>query len=145
MYVAEEALNGPLHAGDSDVIHVLQDEIRRTLTREAVLVSPLGLGGHVDHQLTRQVAEGLEQGAWYYADFPYVLRDKNYFDQLEKDGWTSRVFPISPSGLAAWTDAISAHASQISTFWESDQAMRQAVADYLNSTGGVRLWRRPAA
>jgi hypothetical protein len=47
--------------------------------------------------------------------------------------------------MTAWMDSISAHASQISTFWENDLAMRQVVADYLDSNRGIRLWKKPRA
>jgi hypothetical protein len=63
---------------------------------------------------------------------------------MEEEGWTNQLIPISPQGLTAWTDSISAHASQISTFWENEHAMQQAVANYLKSNGGVHLWKKPA-
>ena len=56
-----------------------------------------------------------------------------YWEQLEGEGWTSQLFPISEDGLAAWVDSIRAHASQVSTFWADDLAMRQAVTNYLHS------------
>ncbi len=144
MYNSEAALNGMLQAGDLHIIQSLQEEMRHSLDRKSIFVCPLGLGNHVDHQLTRLAAEGLEHELWYYADFPYVLRNKTCLEQMEEEGWTSRVFLISPHGLTAWTDSISAHASQISTFWENELAMQQAVEDYLYSNGGVRLWKKPA-
>lgn len=142
MYSSEAALNGALQPGDIKTIHTFQIELSQFLPSEANLVCPLGLGNHVDHQLTRRVAEGLALDLWYYADFPYLLEDKTHVKQLVGDGWVSQVFPISSKGLAAWMDSISAHASQISTFWENDLAMRQAVADYLDSNCGVSLWKK---
>jgi LmbE family N-acetylglucosaminyl deacetylase len=143
MYASEAALNGALQPGDLQVIQRLLEEIRQAQVSPSVFISPLGLGNHVDHQLTRQAAEGLECDLWYYADFPYVLHNKTQLNQMEAAGWASHIFPISPGGVEAWTDSISAHASQISTFWENILSMRQAVADYLESTGGVRLWKKP--
>ena len=98
----------------------------------------------MDHQLTRRVAEGLGHPLWYYADYPYVLRCTQQLAQMEQEGWISQLFPISADGLAAWMDAISAHGSQISTFWANDLDMRQAITDYLYANGGIRLWKKPA-
>jgi LmbE family N-acetylglucosaminyl deacetylase len=145
MYADEAALNGLLQAGDYQVIQSLQDWIIRPQELDAIFVCPLALGNHVDHQLTRRAAEGTNLSLWYYADYPYVLKCISQLEQMEAEGWVSQVFPISQDGLEAWLDSISAHASQISTFWENDLAMRQAVADYLHSNGGIRLWRKPAA
>ncbi len=145
MYAAEAALNGALQAGDDQVIQSLMEELEQSVDASAELVSPLGLGNHVDHQLTRRAVEDLGRPLWYYADFPYVLRNNTFWEQLEGEGWISRLFPITKGGLAAWVDAISAHASQVSTFWADDPAMRHEVADYLLSNGGIRLWRKPGA
>jgi len=127
------------------VILSLQREILKFLPPDATVVCPLGLGNHVDHQLTRQVAEELDCQVRYYPDYPYVLRCKSQLDRMEQEGWLSRVLPISSDGLSAWMDSISAHRSQISTFWASDHEMRQAITDYLHSNSGVRLWEKPVA
>jgi len=52
MYASETALNGDLHPGDFQTIDRLRDVLQQALPPEAVVVCPLGLGRHVDHQLT---------------------------------------------------------------------------------------------
>jgi LmbE family N-acetylglucosaminyl deacetylase len=143
MYASEEALNGPIHPGDTASIATLREELKLALPVDATLICPLALGNHVDHQLIRLAAEGLKQLAWYYADFPYVSRDETQLWQLAREGWLSQVFLLSPQGLEAWIYSIQAHASQINTFWEDELAMRQAVTHYFLENGGIRLWRPP--
>lgn len=145
MYAEEAALNGPLDQGDSCIIPELAQELLAAIPADTTVVCPLALGAHVDHQLTRLAAEQLGQKLCYYADFPYVLRCQAQIEQMIALGWDSQTFPVSPDGLAAWQDAISAHRSQISTFWSSDLEMRQAIAAYLKVAGGVRLWSQPAS
>lgn len=143
LYSSESALYGPLQPGDSHIITALQEDLKRFIQPDMVIVSPLGLGSHVDHQLTRLALERLGCVSWYYADYPYVLNNRAQVDDMEQQGWTNQVFPISPEGLAAWQDSIAAHGSQISTFWSSENAMRQAVAAYLQADNGIRLWKQP--
>ncbi|MFZ2095078.1 MAG: PIG-L family deacetylase [Anaerolineales bacterium] len=145
MYASESALNGPLHPGDDQLMQDLSEQLRMSLKSDTVVVCPLALGTHVDHQLTRQAAEEAGLIRWYYADFPYVIRDKAQLEQLEQEGWASQVFPISQDGLAAWQDSINAHRSQISTYWLDELAMRRAITEYLSWYNGIRLWRKPAA
>jgi LmbE family N-acetylglucosaminyl deacetylase len=145
LYASEISLNGPLHPGDIPLVKVLTRKLLQSLPSNAILVSPLALGNHVDHQLTRQAAEGTGLVRWYYADFPYVLHCREQLDQLEQSGWLSQVFPISPASLTAWQDAISAHSSQISTFWTDELAMRQSVSNYMDWYQGLRLWRKPVS
>ena len=45
------------------------------LTNEDVILSPLGVGGHVDHEITRLAAENFEQPlVLYYEDCPYSFQ-----------------------------------------------------------------------
>lgn len=144
MYASEAALNGSLHPGDAQVLYTLVNLLSRSLSPEVLVISPLALGDHVDHQLTRQAAERLGLRPWYYADYPYVLRFEEQLRHMHQADWVSQVFPISQAGLDAWQDSIAAHGSQISTFWPNEPAMRQAIVEYLQSNGGIRLWRKPA-
>ena len=130
LYPSEASLNGPLHPADTFTSVSLQQEIKSFHSKDTVFVNPLGLGNHVDHQLTRLAAEGINDRTWYYADYPYVLRCKEKLDELQQEGWLSQVFPISPEGLVAWQNSIAAHGSQISTFWNGEHEMRLAVHEY---------------
>jgi LmbE family N-acetylglucosaminyl deacetylase len=143
LYISEESLNGSLQRADTENISLLREEIKSRIPQDVTLVCPLGLGNHVDHQLTRLAAEGLDRTGWYYADYPYVLRCNEKLEQLEQEGWISQTFPISQEGLVAWQDSIADHASQISTFWKDELEMRVALSDYLEQNQGIRLWRKP--
>jgi LmbE family N-acetylglucosaminyl deacetylase len=143
IYRTEESLNGFLQPADSRNIAWLGEEIKRFIPTDVVLVCPLSLGNHVDHQLTRLAAQGLGDPLWYYQDYPYVLRCKDTLEHIEQAGWESHCFPITPQGLVAWQDSIAAHASQISTFWMDTFEMRQAVSEYLEQNNGIQLWRKP--
>ncbi len=143
LYISEESLNGPLQPADTPNIAYLEEEIKHFIPTDGVLVCPLSLGNHVDHQLTRLAAQGLAYPLWYYQDYPYVLRSKDMLKHMQQAGWESHCFPISPQGLVAWQDSIAAHASQISTFWMDALEMRQAVSEYLEQNKGIQLWRKP--
>jgi LmbE family N-acetylglucosaminyl deacetylase len=144
LYDSEAALTGALHPGDTQAITTLKLELNKFIPAGITLVCPLALGSHVDHQLTRLATEGLDRNCWYYADYPYVLRCQSQIENMEQEGWISQVFSISQEGLAAWQESISAHSSQISTFWAGEQEMRLAINAYLGQANGIRLWRRPA-
>ncbi len=142
MYASEAALNGPRQPGDDLTIIAFQGNLKLILPPDALIVCPLGLGNHVDHQLTRLAAEGLDGSLWYYADYPYILHSKEKLENMAQEGWLSQIFPISQDGLVAWQDSIAAHTSQISTFWMDEYEMRLAVSDYLGENLGIRLWRK---
>lgn len=143
LYASEAALNGRLQPGDTQSITSVREDLMQSLQTGIVLVSPLGLGNHVDHQLTRLAVEGASHALSYYADYPYVLTCKEQLVNLEQEGWSSQLFPVSQEGLAAWQDSIATHASQISTFWSRETEMRRAIEDYWGLNCGIRLWRKP--
>ena len=139
LYDSENAIFSPIHPDEAALIASLSEEIAAQLPAWASLVSPMALGGHIDHRLTRAAAERLGRSLWYYPDYPYVLKSEQEIHQLYQEGWESVVFPVSPSGLAAWQDSIAAHTSQISTFWPNLEAMQAAIKAYAGQNGGIRL------
>jgi LmbE family N-acetylglucosaminyl deacetylase len=136
---------GELHPEDEALTGALAREMEAGLPAGAQVVCPLGLGNHVDHQLTRRAAERLGLPLWYYADYPYVLQNPEQLAALPAAGWSAHVFPVSQAGLEAWGRSIAAHASQLSTFWPDLASMRSFLQAYWQPFEGVQLWRPGAA
>jgi LmbE family N-acetylglucosaminyl deacetylase len=146
LYPDREAIFGSLSPADGSLAEALAEELRRRLPQDAVLVCPLSIGNHVDHQLVRRAASMVGwQSAWYYADYPYARRAAAELAALEEAGWQSRVFPISEAGMEAWASGVSAYASQISSFWPDLEAMRADLEAFARVYGGVALWKPPEA
>ena len=121
------------------LIRALASELETRIPPDCEIISPLGLGGHVDHRLTRSAAEVMGRPLNYYADFPYVLElDKPQFD-LKREMHT-HLYPISERGLVSWQASIAAHSSQISTFWHSLDQMQGAVRAYWQPSRGLKIW-----
>lgn len=141
LYASEEALFGDLRPEETGLVETLSARLASRLPVDAQVVCPLAIGGHVDHRLTRRATEMLGRPMWYYADYPYVAARPEALDELQSAGWRSTVFPVSAQGLKAWQRAIAAHASQLSSFWPDEAAMRQAMRSYCLAAGGVKLWK----
>lgn len=165
IYASEESLFGGLHPSEEDLIDSLSAALAQAVadsaavrspaaldqsaghsgsaaSTEIAIVCPLTLGGHVDHQLTRAAAERLGRPLWYYADYPYILKEAEELGSLQQSGWEAVQFTISNEGLRAWEAAVAAHASQISTFWAGLDEMRAELRTYSHAQTGLRLWRK---
>lgn len=143
LYASEEALFGNLHPDEAALVETLSQELEASLSPQTEVVAPLAIGNHVDHQLTRQAVEKLGRPIWYYPDYPYILDAASRLEELSRLGWEAVTHLVSEGGLQAWSLAIEKHASQMSTFWTSAVAMRQAIRRYAEKAGGVTLWRPP--
>ena len=167
LYASEEAIFGPIHSMEAGLIQRLSRDFGGLLQKletedEVRIVCPLAIGGHVVHRLTRAAAEALfypyegspeemrsgtrfvpgsNMSLLYYADFPYVEKNGGELLQLELSGWRPLSFPISQDAMTAWSRAVASYASQISTFWPDEAAMRASLAAYSQKEGGLRLWR----
>ncbi len=152
LYASEESLFGPLHPWETNKIAELALAFEARLAAagkaynlSASLVCPLAIGNHVDHQLVRAAAEQvsseyLAKPKLYYADYPYILKETQKIEELESAGWNERICPVSEKGLQAWQEAVAAHTTQISSFWESLPEMRAAIQAYRDLNDGIRLW-----
>lgn len=134
----------PLPPGEGVRSREIAVWIAAELAAEARLVSPMGLGGHVDHQLVRSAAESLGRPLWYYPDYPYVVDDPLNHNDLRGQTREYQVNveqTLSARGLAAWQKAVAAYTSQISTFWGSLTEMRTRISAYAAEGGGKVLWQ----
>jgi LmbE family N-acetylglucosaminyl deacetylase len=141
LYASEEAIFGAVDPAERPLIEQFSARLREALPAGAEVVCPLALGGHVDHRLTRLAAEKLGRRLWYYADYPYVLRQMEDPRRLEEAGWQKLATPVSAAGLKAWQAAIAAHESQISTFWADLREMEAEMARYAEVMRGGTVFR----
>jgi LmbE family N-acetylglucosaminyl deacetylase len=142
LYPDREAIFGGLHPLEDVLVRQLAHRLGEFLPGMAELVCPMGLGGHVDHQLTFAAAEFLGRPLWYYADYPYAVQPGIEIAALEANGWRKQQFPISPAAMEAWIQAVAAHKSQISTFWPDFSAMQTALQAYHDLFNGAVLWKK---
>ncbi len=135
-------LTAELRAEEIPLIDYLKNDLENRIPLNCEIVSPLALGGHVDHRLVRSAVAALGRSVWYYADFPYLVNLDETPLALEVD-MNHRMVPITERGLEIWQASIAAHASQISTFWTGTEQMREAVRSYWEPLHGLRIWHFP--
>jgi LmbE family N-acetylglucosaminyl deacetylase len=140
LYNSELDLFGEIHPDERRLVSLLTEELTQAIPQGAALVSPLTVGGHVDHRLVRAAAEGLSLPAWYYADYPYVQWLKTIPPDLVSE-MKPVEFPVTEAGLFAWIESVAAYPSQISSFWFSLKDMEEDIRNYCLKNGGVHLWR----
>ena len=125
------------------------------------LIIPLGVGGHVDHQLIRRIGELIASGigGWYdsrvkqvkiryYEEYPYSVQHEDAVRRgLTDAGLVDRAValntPIDEAALAARIDAVGCFPSQISSFWPNRDQMAISIRDYVDQVGGERTWLIP--
>jgi LmbE family N-acetylglucosaminyl deacetylase len=143
LYASMEALFGRIHQSETALIERLSEELVsvRGQMLDGFIYAPLGLGGHVDHQLTRQAAERAGGVTAYFEDYPYA----GQLSAIAPEGMRPDRIWLAPDDIGAKVRAVSAYSSQISSFWPSLSEMEDAVREFAERTGGgrpaERLWR----
>jgi LmbE family N-acetylglucosaminyl deacetylase len=140
--------------GDEDLFHPslplserrwisqLVSWLKTALPATYTLVSPLALGGHIDHHLTRAVAEALApQCLWYYADFPYANRIGVSETALPDSHYHAVDFALSEEAFRMWIQAITCYRSQLSTFWKDLDALHHELNAYYQNNRLSILWK----
>jgi LmbE family N-acetylglucosaminyl deacetylase len=159
-YEGDEQLLGAPRSDDTAPYDLLRREIDRLEPQQVYL--PLGVGGHVDHQLCRDVGVAMlaEAARWvmpgpeyagtvvFYEDFPYAYWNESHLDQLGADSLPG--LPSDVSIFPTYADVtdqlerkitgISIYESQIERLFDDDKAMGNAVRAYgrtMAELGGV--------
>jgi LmbE family N-acetylglucosaminyl deacetylase len=126
----------PVERGlEADIAAALVSEIRPG----DKIVSPLAIGGHLDHVMTRLATERLQSSLWYYADIPYLLTRPEILPAATK-GLRKTRYPVSEEALNAWQKGIAAYATQIRMLFKTTARMREAIRLYCETEPGFRLW-----
>ena len=131
--------------GEGYLVAQIAAWIRASLPEKARLVSPMTLGGHIDHLLVRAAAEALESPVLFYADYPYAVDDPLLHTNLRAksaENHPALKQSLSFQAVSAWQEAVAAYASQISSFWGSLEEMRAKIGAYYQEGGGATLWRK---
>jgi LmbE family N-acetylglucosaminyl deacetylase len=134
-----EDISGSPRLGDKDLDADIAAALASELQPADVLVSPLTLGAHVDHILTRLAAERLGRPLLYYADIPYLFRKPETLAPAT-DGMKSTLHPVSEKGLTIWQHGIAAYKSQMTMLFEGEEQMRGALRQEWESRSGICLW-----
>jgi LmbE family N-acetylglucosaminyl deacetylase len=139
----EPVANDPLFTSLKVFLRALRGRVPR-----ATMYAPLGVGSHVDHQITYAAARAaIGSSLAFYEDFPYVSRPNLLEERLSKlEGpFVSSTINID-STLSRKIGAISAYKSQIESLFGSMDEMSQQVRAYAETlvpeegTYGERLW-----
>jgi len=147
LYPSEESLFGEVHPNDS----ALEALAVTSIPQADILYVPLGVGHHVDHQITRDWGLELKHqqpslAMKLYEEYPYV-NDKIAIDRAlafyAPQTLTVETHILEEADVMAKVQAIACYRSQISTFWKSLDAMDKATRQSMTDTNGglvERYW-----
>jgi LmbE family N-acetylglucosaminyl deacetylase len=129
----------PPHEDDGDLPIRIAESISARLLPTDQLVCQFGLGSHVDHVLVCRAVELIQRSILYDADIPYLFRHP---DELVSHtvGMKAKTHRITDSGVGAWLKASSAYESQLSSLFDSSEAMQTQFQQYWSEYIGIRLW-----
>ncbi len=144
LYPTGAAIMGALSPHDEALVQRLAEDLPAHAGPGVEVYAPLGIGGHVDHQLARRAAESSGLRLTFVEDYPYAgqAQDDAEWAGL-RAGLAPAAEPLDEGDLDAQCRAILAYESQISTFWPDEAALRAAVSGFFGRRGrpAVRLWR----
>jgi LmbE family N-acetylglucosaminyl deacetylase len=135
-------LFAPVQEGELPLIHQVAQRLAELVPSGARVLSPLGVGGHVDHRIARAAVESLGVINFYYADFPYSAAHPETVTSLLPDGSVETLFDFRGADIANWQHAAWHYRSQISSFWVSQAVMEDSIFNYAQGFG-KRLWTIP--
>jgi LmbE family N-acetylglucosaminyl deacetylase len=140
LYPDGESIQATLAPQDDATIKTLQTFLATTLKPDDILVCPLSVGNHVDHQLVRLACEKLKRPILYYADVPYI------FDQPEQllefsISLLLQTYPFSQHSLESWQEAIQIYTSQFDSLFDTLDSMRDLITSYYGINHGINFWK----
>ena len=144
-YPDSASLFGAIAAGDATRIDETAAALERAVPHESEIYLPLGIGGHVDHRLTRRAAERLALPRWYYRDVPYALHDPSGVPGTPPEGATEATVVLAEEEIEIWIAAAGEYHSQLSLFWPDYESLEADLRGFYDHFGGIPLLRAAAS
>lgn len=160
LYPGPTDMFGAFNTDDAVVVDAVTAALANLPEAGKVYV-PLGVGGHIDHGVTRRAAERVFKHIAYYEDYPYTMIPGALEAVLPAAGrgdWQPETMWLTETAMAAKIASVSAYRSQISSFFaglddmaekvraEGRRVMAEAAAEGEKTpnwaAGAERLWRR---
>jgi LmbE family N-acetylglucosaminyl deacetylase len=112
-----------------------------------LLYAPLGVGGHVDHELARRLGQRMGEVGWrvcFYEDYPYIELEAGGVQAAQArfgmHTWTSRTVAID---VLAKIEAVRGYHTQIGRVFGSEKDLAQRVKGFTAETAcAVNRWER---
>ncbi len=141
LYTAIRAIFSSPSSADSRTVEALA-EVMAAFREVSEVFVPLGVGGHVDHVLTRSAAELVFDELSYYEEIPYVEKWGALRRALgRRADWQPAVAGFDDVDLDAKIEACLAYGSQIEGLYRTPERLEAALRKRTRKLGGERLWR----
>lgn len=135
LYNSVEAIFGEVAPVEQDMIPQLATDLAAICAYQprATVYAPLGVGHHVDHQLTRWAALRLIENGYdvcFYEEFPYVETAgavETALGELPDWEWQPRIQEID---VEVKIQAIAGYATEMDILFGGEDAMAQRVRSY---------------
>ena len=120
---------------------------------ETLVIAPLGVGRHCDHEIVRAAAERWKPKCLrYYEDFPYVLHPGQLSHTLgPAECWEAELIRLDEGQITTRLRAACAYRSQVPFLFGDEAGLERAVRAYALDCGEAgtllseRRWRLQAA
>lgn len=124
---------------ENELLDQLIDALEEIDFGQAKVYSPMGLGGHVDHILTRTAAEGLGIKLLHYADMPYAARSDELEGLFQHGDPQWKLALLTEEAIDSWVAAVFEYQSQLSTFWQDEDQLYKELQNFHDGYNGIPL------
>lgn len=116
IYESSEAqFSGVILEPDKTLIRQIADKIKKHIgnLNDVIFISPLGIGGHADHVITREAIKLLDRPTVYYEEYPYNRHSNNIKSFFSKNKHYKFIFQITNDKAFLKQDLIKIYKSQM--------------------------------
>jgi LmbE family N-acetylglucosaminyl deacetylase len=130
----------PIPPSQLFLVNEISDEIYHLATTDDIIVSPMAIGNHIDHRIIVAAVTKLSHHNFlFYEDYPYVVKSQS--SPIDFSKLTPVKFDLKEENINTWHAAIAAYQSQITTFWNNTNRMKEEIIKFANRGGGRNLWK----
>jgi SAM-dependent methyltransferase/uncharacterized protein YbaR (Trm112 family) len=122
----EKQFLGNISISDKKLQKKVKEKVEKIITskKNPIVFAPLGVGGHVDHAIIREVARKLHVQTVYWEDYPYNLDDERRAMFFKKNKNFTKHFQIDSGDYSIGSKSIKYYKSQLSLLFPTGKIIK---------------------
>lgn len=128
-----------LHPEEANLPLQISTVINRLTSEDDILVFPLAIGHHIDHEIVNEASRFVGNKKLFYIDIPYFFKEEGILDVIIEH-YTEKNIRFGSQHLDKWVEGILEYRSQISSLFSDENDVLNKLTRFYSRFNGLSLW-----
>jgi hypothetical protein len=134
-----QSIFSDIHPEEANLPLQISNLINQQIQDEDILVFPLSIGNHIDHEIVNEAAKFIPNKKLFFIDIPYFFKDEEILETI-KNNYIEKNILFPPNHIVNWVKGILLYKSQVSSLFLNEKDVDEKITRFYSRFNGLSLW-----